>query len=228
MTRHRYGVFRSAAFPIAGCVAGVALLVAGCTSGSADGTTRSSTSASSAAPTPSVAELSPSASSAAITSADPASTNPSSALTQTSESLDPAAQEAADRAAIEAQWAAFWGTYNAIVRTPEDQRSTALGKVAVDPILSEILEAAARFDSQGLDYYGSVVQHPYWTSPVDGQPFAVMRDCQDQGGYGSVYTSTGVKRSVGVNRNSIQAGFVKGTDGVWRVQNFQHLEDVPC
>jgi len=228
MTRHRYGVFRSAAFPIAGCVAGVALLVAGCTSGSADGTTGSSTSASSAAPTPSVAELSPSASSAAITSADPASTNPSSALTQTSESLDPAAQEAADRAAIEAQWNRFWGVYENIIRTPAATRDAALDTVSVDPIKSRILDAANKSAAQGIDYYGSVVEHPYWIQSVSGKDFAVMRDCQDQSQYGSIEVASGNKRTVGVAKDSLQVGFVRDAEGVWRVQNIQFLEDVPC
>ena len=118
--------------------------------------------------------------------------------------------------------------YNGVVRTPLEQRRQALKAVAVDPILSEIVDAAARFDSQGLDYYGSVAQHPYWLNPVNGRPFAVMRDCQDQSQYGSVYVATNAKRSVGVDRNSMQAGFVMGDDGVWRVQNFQHLKNVSC
>ena len=85
-----------------------------------------------------------------------------------SASLDPEAQEMADRAAIEAQWIKFWEIYNEIVRTPVDQRPQALDAVSVEPIRTQILEAASRFDSQGLDYYGAVVQHPYWVTPVNG------------------------------------------------------------
>jgi hypothetical protein len=203
MNRHRHPLWR-----IAGCLAATALFVAGCTSSSADGPTDSSGSGSSAAPSPSVADLSPSPSSSVAPSEVPTSSGPATIPTEASGSPDPAAQEATDRAAIEAQWAAFWGVYNGIVRTPSEQRPQALGAVAVDPVLSQIVDAAARFDSQGLDYYGSVVRHPYWVTPVNGQPFAVMRDCQDQSQYGSVYVATDVKRSVGVDRNSLQAGFV--------------------
>jgi len=211
---------------IAGRLTATAVFIAGCTSSTAEAPTGSSGSGSSVMASPSVADVSTSRSPSAASSV--VTTPPEPATTEASASPDPAAREATDRAAIETQWVAFWDVYNRIVRTPSEQRQRALESVAVDPILSEIVDAAARFDSQGLDYYGSVVQHPYWLTPVDGQAFAVMRDCQDQSQYGSVYVATNVKRSVGVDRNSLQAGFVRGDDGVWRVQNFQHLENVPC
>jgi len=228
MNRRRCGALREFRWRVAGCLTAVAVLVAGCTSSSADGPTGSSGSASSAAVSPSVAEVSTSPSSSVASNDVATSSIPATIPTSVSGSPDPAAQEAIDRAAIEAQWVAFWDIYNGIVRTPTEQRRRALEPVAVDPILSEIVDAATRFDSQGLDYYGSVVQHPYWPTPVNGQPFAVMRDCQDQSQYGSVYVANNVKRSVGVDRNSLQAGFVRADDGIWRVQNFQHLENVPC
>ena len=212
---------------IAGYLAATAMLITGCTFGTTDDPT-ASTASSSAAPTPSVPGVSTSPRSSIAASDIATPPEPATTPTDVSGSPDPAGQEATDRVAIEAQWAAFWGVYNGVVRTPLERRRQALEAVAVDPILSEIVDAAARFDSQGLDYYGSVVQHPYWLNPVNGRPFAVMRDCQDQSQYGSVYVATNVKRSVGVDRNSMQAGFVRGDDGVWRVQNFQHLENVSC
>ena len=228
MNRRRCGARRAVPWRVAGCLAAMAVLVAGCTSSSADGPTGSSGSGSSSAVSPSVADLSTTPISAVASSDVTTSPTPATIPTDVSGPPDLAAQEVADRAAIEAQWVAFWDVYNGIVRTPSEQRHRTLESVAVDPILSEIVDAAARFDSQGLDYYGSVVQHPYWVTPVNGQAFAVMRDCQDQSQYGSVYVATNAKRSVGVDHNSMQAGFVKGDDGAWRVQNFQHLENVPC
>lgn len=219
---------RPSLWHIVGCLAATALFVAGCTTTAADGPTVSSGPGSSAAVSPSVADVTTSPSSSVASSDVTTSPEPATTSTNGSGQPDSATQEANDRAAIEAQWVAFWDVYNRIVRTPSEQRHRALEPVAVDPILSEIVDAAARFDSQGLDYYGSVVQHPYWVTPVNGEAFAVMRDCQDQSQYGSVYVATNVKRSVGVDRNSLQAGFVRGDDGVWRVQNLQHLENVPC
>jgi hypothetical protein len=143
-------------------------------------------------------------------------------------SLDPAAQEAADRAAVEAAWVKFWQIYTNIVRTPLEQRSAALDTVSVDPIRTEILNAAATFDSQGLDYFGSVIEHPYWVTPIAGRSFAVMRDCQDQSNYGSIYVASGETRSSGPERDSLQAGFQLGADNIWRVQELQYLDNVPC
>ncbi len=213
----------------AACCAAVVLGVAGCTSSSADGP--SSTSPLTLG-RPSVIDHSTASVASMVSSpavSPPASVNdvptPSSVPPS---SLDPATQEAADRAAIEAQWGRFWQVYNNSVRTPIEQRSSALDAVSVDPVRSRLLQAAERFDAEGLDYWGSVIQHPYWVAPVNGQQVAVMRDCQDQSHYGSLVVKTGVIRSTGVERNSLQAGFVLGPDGVWRVQTLNHLGDVPC
>lgn len=206
--------------------AGVILLVAGCTSGTADAPPSSSV----ASPTASPSVVDPSSLESGSSSAASPSANPSPTRveqsTPSSSGLSP--QEAADRAAIEAQWAKFWKIYNDVVRTPAELRDSALDQVSIDPIKAQILEAAQRFESEGIDYYGTVVQHPYWTIPVDGQSVAVMRDCQDQSSYGSVWVATGEKRSVGVSKNNIQAGFVRGNDGIWRVRTFDHLADEPC
>ena len=53
--------------------------------------------------------------------------------TAPSELPSDAQQEAVDRAAIEAQWASFWTTYNGMVRLPEGERSHALIKSALTP-----------------------------------------------------------------------------------------------
>jgi len=156
------------------------------------------------------------------------SSEPATIPTDASGTADPAQQEATDRAAIEARWVAFWEVSENIIRTPADMREAALGDVSVDPIKSRILNAANKSASEGIDYYGSVVQHPYWVDPVDGKDFAVMRDCQDQSQYGSIEAASGNKRTVGVARDSLQAGFVRDSESVWRVQNIQFLENVPC
>lgn len=214
---------------VVACGAAVVIGVAACTSSTADGP--SSTSPLTLG-SPSVIDAS-TASIAATVSSPVVSPTPSVIDVPTPSSappssLDPAAQEAADRAAIEAQWVKFWQVYTESVRTPIEQRSSALDTVSVDPIRTRLLDAARRFDDEGLDYWGSVVPHPYWVEPVNGQQFAVMRDCQDQSHYGSIVVQTGAIRSVGVERNSLQAGFVLGPDGIWRVQTLNHLGDVPC
>lgn len=218
------------------CAAVIALGSAACTAGTPDA---SSTSTTGGTPGGSVVNTSGASSSPTASPTQSATTSPAVPTPSvidvptptsagTSASLDAQAQEAADRAAIEAQWIQFWGVYNSIVRTPEADRASKLDAVSVDPIKSQVLDAARRFKSEGLDYYGSVTTHPYWVTPVDGMKLAVMRDCQDQSSYGSMYVTTQEKRTVGVQNNSLQAGFVLGDDGVWRVQTFNHLENVPC
>jgi len=211
------------------CGVAIALGVTACTTSSADGPSSSLNGT-----TPSASVVDPSSTtSGATASTPPVSPTPSVIDVPTPSSapltsLDPVAQEASDRAAIEAQWVKFWQVYNGIVRTPADQRSAVLDAVAVDPVKSEMLDAAMRFESQGIDYFGSVTQHPYWVTPVSGQSIAVMRDCQDQSLTGTIWLATGEVRTSGGDRNSLQAGFVRGGDGIWRVQQFNHLENVPC
>ena len=201
---------------------GVLILVAGCTSSTADGPTSTAVTSVTVSPSvidPSSLQPSPSA---------PPSSSPSVVEPPASTSLDPAAQEAADRAAIEAQWAQFWTVYTGIIRTPVDQRSAALDAVSIDPAKASVLAAASRLEADELDYYGNVILRPYSIDIQSDQGIAVLEDCQDQSGYGSVYVSTGKKRTVGVPDNHAQAGFVRGADGIWRVQNIQYPTNVPC
>lgn len=138
------------------------------------------------------------------------------------------AAELADRAAIEAQWARYWALNAELMRIPADDRERRIDEVAIDPLKTKMLAAVGKFQAEGLDYYGSVGLRPFWPVPVDGQSFALLRDCQDQSGWGSVYLSTGELRSIGVDRHFVQAGFQRGTDGVWRVQNVQWIENFQC
>lgn len=114
------------------------------------------------------------------------------------------------------------------MRIPSDDRERRIDAVTVEPQRSKLLGSAQMFETEGLDYYGSVVLRPFWPVPVGGQPFALLRDCQDQSGWGSVYLSSGKLRSIGVDRHFVQAGFQRGTDGVWRVQNVQWIENFQC
>jgi len=202
----------------------VLALAAACSSNSADGPT--STPVVSLTVSPSVVDPS------TAPPVESTSSNPSPSVIEPSTpspaSSEISPQEAADRAAIEAQWAEFWRVYEGIVRTPAVERSTLLDEVSVDPAKTRVLDAAARFDADGLDYYGKVVLRPFKIDLDTGTGQAVLSDCQDQSNYGSVYVSTGQKRTVGVDHNHAQAGFVRGADGIWRVQNVQYPDNVPC
>ena len=93
---------------------------------------------------------------------------------------------------------------------------------------SRILTEASDFDTQGLDNYGTPILVVYDTDILNDGNHAAIQDCQNQSSYGSLYVESGKKRTVGVDHNHIQAGFVRGDDGIWRVQTVQHVENVPC
>jgi len=207
------------------CVLAVALGVAGCTSSSADGPTSSSSltiaSASvidtSTASAPATASSPGEVSTPSVGDVPTASSAPPSAL-------DPAAQEAVDRRLIESQWVAFWNVYDAIVRTPKDQRAAALAAVAVPPVSDNILEAADQADIDGIDNYGPVTHRLSWQFSIDGASTATIADCQDQSQAGTIKISTGEKGPPGQPRSNMRGLFNKGTDGVWRLSQLFFLE----
>ena len=136
--------------------------------------------------------------------------------------------EAADRAAVEAQWTQFWDVYLAIAITPAADREALVATVAVDPTKANVLSDAAEFDSQGLRTYGTLGHRISWPQPINGATTAVIDDCQDRSQGGAVNTTTGNEVTVGVARDHYQGNLVKGDDGVWRVAQAFYLKDEPC
>jgi len=205
----------------------LALAVVGCTSSSADGPTSSATPSSTA--TASVVDP-PSSSSAVVESTVSASRTASviDAPTPSSAPSDPQSQEAADRAAIEAQWVKFWEIYIDFVRTPEPERDLLAASVSIEPIRSDLSKSAANFESEGRDNYGTVKHRLSWIDSISGGTSAVIADCQDQSQFGSISVSTGEKLSVGVDRDNIKGAFEKGPDGIWKLKQIYYIADVPC
>ena len=162
-------------------------------------------------------------SSAAIT---PPTTDTAAVASAATEGLS--AQESADRAAIEAQWNQFWQVYLALPHTPQGERQAMAAAVAVDPGLTNLLTDANTVEQKGWDSYGQITHRITWPQAVDGQATAVIADCQDTSQAGSLETSTGNKMTVGVERNPLQGTFVRGQDGVWRVDQVFYLKDEPC
>jgi hypothetical protein len=157
------------------------------------------------------------------------STAPIDTSTPTHQPTDgvPAA-EAADRAAVQEQWIKSWDVYLDIARVPSAERDQLIATVAVDPAKSNMLEDAAKFDSQGLETYGDIEHRISWPQPIDGADTALIDDCQDASQTGSIRTSTGEKVTVGVPRDHHQGTLIRGSDGVWRVSQVFYLEDEPC
>lgn len=207
------------------CAAGVIMAVtAGCSSSSADGPT--------SPPSPSIT--------ASASVIDPSSVSPSSSdlesptpsvadpSTTAASSTDPGAQEAADRAAIEAQWIRFWKVYAEIARTPESERASILDEVSASPQKEKLLEAAAKANADGIDNYGEVKHRIYWQVPVGNQLNAVIADCQDQSQSGQIEVASGKILSTGVAAIDLRGRLIKGSDGIWRVQEIINLGRTTC
>ena len=185
--------------------------------------------------------LDPISTSTASSSTALSSTEASPSQISASQSPSPAAQsvtsgtdsglsveESADRAAVESQWVKSWDVYLEIARTPAADREALIATVAVDPTKANMLSDAAKFDSQGLETYGSLGHRISWPQPINGGATALIDDCQDRSQSGAIKTSTGDKVTVGVARDHYQGSLVKGDDGVWRVEQVFYLKDEPC
>ena len=198
-------------------------LLAGCDSGSGVITeTLESSSATTIVSTPATTPLPPSE------SAPPARSDPPSDSSTAATEPGLSEAEAADRAAVEAQWVKSWEVYMEIARTPAAEREALIETVAVDPTRANMLTDAGKFDEQGLQTYGSLGHRISWPQPISGASTAVIDDCQDASQSGSLKTETGDKVTVGVARDHYQGNLVKGADGVWRVQQVFYLKDEPC
>jgi hypothetical protein len=149
-------------------------------------------------------------------------------MTEFPASVDLPAPEAADRAAIAAQWDKLWQIYAALPHTPVEDRQALAAQVAVDPALTSLLTDANTLNSKGWDTYGQFTARLSWPQPVDGKETAAIADCQDASQAGSYEISTGNKMTVGIPRNPLQASYQRGQDGVWRVEQVFYLKDEPC
>jgi hypothetical protein len=147
---------------------------------------------------------------------------------QSASPISAAGQEAIDRAAVEQAWTTYWQIHQGLLGKPAADWPAAVGAVAVDPTRQQVLDEAKTFTSSGMGFYGQVVNHPYWSSSIDGRDLAVMGDCMDTSRYGTLVVKTGVKRTVGRAKDNTRATFRKGEDGTWRVQKIEFLVDTPC
>lgn len=182
----------------------------------------SSTASSTAAPN-STAATSPTSSPSSSSASAPLF---SSAAPTTSDAIS--ATEAADRAAVEAQYTRYWEVYAALPHTPEDQWDALLGAVAVEPVLSNAKKDARTIMGKGRDTYGTVAHRFSWPKSIDGSDTATISDCDDTSQSGAYETATGNKVTVGVPRRHMVGSMIRGADGIWRIQQSYWLADEPC
>jgi hypothetical protein len=161
---------RPALLRIVGCLAATAVFVTGCMSNTADGPTGSSAS-SSTGPIPSMTDASQSSSSPLPSPETNIATAEPSNLSSSRESLDPAAQEVSDRAAVEQAWARFWEVTDNLPTVPETERRYAASSVAVEPTLTQVLDQAKSLADNGLVVYGRSVSTPIGSNRLmENQP----------------------------------------------------------
>jgi hypothetical protein len=141
---------------------------------------------------------------------------------------DPAATEVANRQAVEAAWRRFWQVDTQLMKIPAAELPARIGEVAIGATRAQMLRAVKGFRATHQAQYGHVINHPYWKASVGDKPNAVIYDCMDQSHFGSLYTTTGVKHTVGVAHDNARGALVKGADGVWRVRDIEYLLDQKC
>ncbi len=155
-------------------------------------------------------------------------TSQSTTPTPTVSSSDAATIEAANRQAVVAAWKKFWQINTQLMRIPAPQLATRIGEVAIGATRAQMLRAVKGFRATHQAQYGYVINHPYWKASVGGKTSALIYDCMDQSHFGSLYTTTGVKHTVGVAHDNTRGVLVEGTDGIWRVQEIVYLLDQKC
>jgi hypothetical protein len=137
-------------------------------------------------------------------------------------------QEETDRAAVEMVWRRVWDLVTIINEIPLAERQARADALLLDPIRSQLLASAAKADSDGETFYGTIQLHPYWYRSIDGQNNAVIGDCRDASNFGSMIRATGEKRSVGIKGSNTVGRFLRGQDGSWKLWQVSYLTDLPC
>ncbi len=132
-----------------------------------------------------------------------------------------------DRQAVEAAWRDYWEVGLVLLKVPASQRRQNLSRVAVDPLLSDVITSAAQFQEEGVDNYGFVTHRFHWGPSVDGKNVALVGDCMDTSHSGSLNVKTKEKLTVGLPRDNAAIKFVRGSDNRWRAGHIQYL-DAEC
>lgn len=122
----------------------------------------------------------------------------------------------ADPTAIASIYDSFWPVLATFDRSyPEAQWKTVLGRVSVDPQLSQAIAVAKEQRRNGIKLHGQ----PRPRAPritINSKAKATLNDCVDFSHGGQADAKTGQRRTVGLARTSVTLIFAKGPAG-WRV-----------
>ena len=151
--------------------------------------------------------------------------NSGSSSTQTGptvgQTITAGANEAADRAAIEKQWVAFWDLYVEILAVHAGASRGGARQRSPGPCLTETLVAKRKAVRSRRDSASRALLATTCTGqlPVADESTAVIGDCMDQGGFGSYDTQDWKENDGRTNQSRLSRAIVdEGSDGTWRVQ----------
>jgi hypothetical protein len=97
-----------------------------------------------------------------------------------------------------------------------------MSAIAVEPLLSHLVDGITEQHRKGLLDYGAVVPHPRIVQASAGR--ASIVDCQDASRSGTVDVQTGVVQSVGSARTPMASVLTRGADGRWRLSEARLLD----
>jgi hypothetical protein len=127
-----------------------------------------------------------------------------------------AGSAAAERAAVEAAYWAFWPVLATFAREPEGRWRSLLGRVAAEPQIGLTIALSSQQKRNGIGVYGQPAPRaPKVTISSAGG--ATVRDCADFSRTGQADVRTGQRRTVGVARNPVVVRLSQGGDGRWRI-----------
>lgn len=108
-----------------------------------------------------------------------------------------------ERQAVETAYDQFWNRMHAVPHEPESTWDDTMAEVAVDPQLKITLQGMRLAKERGVTSYGEVTSR-ISDVDIDGDEATVV-DCQDASESGQADAESGEKKSVGVERNPVEA-----------------------
>lgn len=131
----------------------------------------------------------------------------------------------AELRAVEAAYRRFWVVAGDVDKHPAGEWRAILSEVAVDPLLTQLLDGYAAQTSRGLVEYGAVAPRPRVADLRSDR--ASIVDCQDASRAGQLDVESGQPRAVGSARTLVTAALRRAADGTWRVSEARY-QDGTC
>ena len=127
-----------------------------------------------------------------------------------------------DATRITTDYRRFWSIASGLSRQPPESWRRTLATVAVEPLLSEMVDAATEQHRKGLLDFGTIRLHPRIVRSSTRRVSIV--DCQDASGSGLLDAETGAVTSVGSARTPFAGVMDLSSDGRWRLSQARLLD----